>query len=160
MFKAFVVNASPIILYSRINRLDLIERLAPRLIIPSKVIDEVKGGIDKVRFSYNAVNWAMRFKYSDIPPYPSVERWNLGPGETQVISMCLQNNYLAVLDDRMARRCIKAHGLFMTGSLGLILRAKKMKLIDRARPLVYELKSQGMYIETEIIEKALLSFGE
>ena len=74
MFKAFVVNASPIILYSRINRLDLIERLAPRLIIPSKVIDEVKGGIDKVRFSYNAVNWAMRFKYSDIPPYQSVER--------------------------------------------------------------------------------------
>lgn len=74
--------------------------------------------------------------------------------------MCLQKKHLAILDDRMARRCIKAHGLFMTGSLGLILRAKKMKLIDRARPLVYELKSQGMYIETEIIEKALLSFGE
>jgi predicted nucleic acid-binding protein len=34
--EAWVVNASPVILYARIGRLDLIEALAPRVIIPPK----------------------------------------------------------------------------------------------------------------------------
>jgi predicted nucleic acid-binding protein len=50
--KAWVVNASPLILFSRFGRLDLIERLAPRVLIPNAVIDEVskqKGLIASVR---------------------------------------------------------------------------------------------------------------
>ena len=41
MLNAWVVDASPIILYSRIAIIDLITSLAPGVIVPEKVIDEI-----------------------------------------------------------------------------------------------------------------------
>jgi predicted nucleic acid-binding protein len=45
--EAWVVNASPLILFSRIARLDLIERLAPTILVPDAVIEEVRFGEHK-----------------------------------------------------------------------------------------------------------------
>jgi predicted nucleic acid-binding protein len=42
--EAWVINASPLILFARIGRLDLFEQLAPKIIIPSAVFDEVRIG--------------------------------------------------------------------------------------------------------------------
>ena len=36
-------NASPLVLFARIARLDLLERLAPRIIVPRAVFEEVRG---------------------------------------------------------------------------------------------------------------------
>lgn len=44
MSEGWVVNASPLILLSRIARLDLLERLAPKILAPNAVIDEVRAG--------------------------------------------------------------------------------------------------------------------
>jgi len=140
---AWVINASPIILYARIGRLDVIERLAPRVIVPVTVIKEVQTGVQK-----------------DSTAPSTVERWDLGTGESQVISFCLQGERWAVLDDRMARRCISAYGLQMIGSLGMILRARKFGLIDAARPWVYKLKDEGMYVDVDLVERSLSAIGE
>jgi hypothetical protein len=42
---AWVINASPIILYGRIGRLDMIEYLAPSVIVPTAVIEEIRKGV-------------------------------------------------------------------------------------------------------------------
>lgn len=60
----------------------------------------------------------------------------------------------------MGRRCISAHALRMIGSLGVILRAKERGLIDKARPWVYKLKSEGMYVADELIEQSLSAISE
>jgi predicted nucleic acid-binding protein len=158
--EAWVINASPIILYARIGKLDILEQLAPRLIISETVIEEVHFGNHKDDTADQAVAWATRYRYPDIAIPSSVERWDLGPGESQVISHCLQGPRCAVLDDQMARRCIGAHMLRMIGSLGVILRAKERGLIDKARPWVYKLRSQGRYVTDELIERSLSAIGE
>ena len=160
MTDAWVINASPIILYARIGRLNVIERLAPRVIIPATVIEEIQAGIRKDGTVKDATAWALQYQQPDISIPTTVERWDLGQGESQVISFCLQGERWAVLDDRMARRCISAHGLNMIGSLGMILRARKLGLIDAARPWVYKLKDEGMYVEVSLVEKALSALGE
>jgi predicted nucleic acid-binding protein len=157
---AWVINASPIILYARIGRLDVIERLAPRVIVPATVVEEIKAGIRKDRTAKDAAAWALRYQQPDISIPSSLERWNLGQGESQVISFCLQGERWAVLDDRMARSCISAHGLRMIGSLGMIFRARNLGLIDAARPWVYKLKDEGLYVEVSLVEKALSALGE
>ena len=160
MSDAWVINASPIILYARISRLDVIERLAPKVIVPTTVLEEIRAGAQKDNTSKEAVSWAVQYQQRDIPVPATVERWDLGPGESQVISFCLQGERWAVMDDRMGRRCISAHGLQMIGSLGIILRAKIFGLIETARPWVYKLKNEGMYIDVELIERALSAMGE
>lgn len=44
MTESWVANASPLILLGRINRLDLMERLAPKIIVPDAVIGEIRAG--------------------------------------------------------------------------------------------------------------------
>lgn len=102
----------------------------------------------------------MDYQCADIPIPTSVERWDLGAGETQVISHCLTGKFWAVLDDRMARRCINAHNLQMIGSLGVVLRAKDRGFIETAKPWVYRLREAGMYASVDLIHQALLALGE
>jgi predicted nucleic acid-binding protein len=157
---AWVINASPIILYGRIGRLDIIKRLAPRVIVPETVIEEIRKGVHKDNTAKQAISWAKQYKYPDIEIPSSVERWDLGQGESQVVSISLQAKRWAVLDDRMARRCVNAHGLQMIGSLGIILRAKNSGIIDAAKPWVYKLKEKGMYVNVDLIERVLSAIGE
>ena len=103
MIDAWVLNASPVILYARIEKLDIMERLAPGLIVPVAVLSEINAGTRKDSTAKDAVIWASRFERSDIPVPSTVERWDLGAGESQVISFCMQGKRWAVLDDRMAR---------------------------------------------------------
>lgn len=155
-----MIDASPLILFSRIGRLDLIERLAPAVLVPDMVIAEVYSGADKDQAASGAVAWARRFRASDIALPPSVERWNLGAGESQVIGRCLQGRRWAVLDDQMARRCVRSLGLVMIGSLGITLRAKERGLIDAARPWVRRLVEEGMFADDELLERSLAAVGE
>lgn len=88
MSEAWVVNASPLILFSRIARLDLIERLAPKILIPNAVIEEVRTGQRKDRTVATALEWSERYRVEDTAVVASIEHWDLGSGESQVIAHC------------------------------------------------------------------------
>lgn len=160
MTEAWVINASPLILYARIDRLDLIERLAPGIILSEKVIEEVWDGAHIDSTANAALNWAAKYRQPNIPIPASVAHWDLGAGESQVISYCLQGAHWGVLDDQMARRCISTHGLLMIGSLGIILRAKMCGLVEEARPWVSKLRAANMYVTDELVERSLSAIGE
>lgn len=160
MSEAWVVNASPLILFSRIARLDLIERIAPAILIPNAVIEEVRAGQDKDRMAAPALRWAERYRVEDVTVVASIEHWDLGLGESQVIAHSVGRSRWVVLDDRAARRCAVAHGVSVIGTLGVVLRSKKNQQIDRARPLVKELIAAGMFLDDEFVDRALASVGE
>jgi predicted nucleic acid-binding protein len=84
--ESWVVNASPLILFSRIARLGLIERLAPTILVPDAVIEEVRVGDRKTGQAATAVEWAEKYRVADIAVAASIEHWDLGPGESQVIA--------------------------------------------------------------------------
>ena len=160
MSEAWVVNASPLILFSRIGRLDLIERLAPTIFVPNAVIEEVRAGQDKDRTAAAALEWALRYTVENVTIVPSIEHWDLGGGESQVIAHCLGAPRWAVLDDRAARRCALGHGIRVIGSLGVVLRSKRSGHIDRARPLIADLIGAGMFLDDRFVARALAAVGE
>ena len=47
MAHKWIINASPVILYSRVNQLAIIEQLAPALAVPDAVAKEIRRGITK-----------------------------------------------------------------------------------------------------------------
>jgi predicted nucleic acid-binding protein len=65
-----------------------------------------------------------------------------------------------VLDDRAARRCAAAHNVPVIGTLGVVLRAKRNRQIEGARPLVNELIAAGMFLDAEFVDRVLTSVGE
>ena len=160
MSEAWIVNASPLILFARIGRLDLIERLAPRILIPNAVIEEVRGGQHKDPTAATTLEWADRYRVEDVAVVASIEHWDLGLGESQVIAHSVGGSRWAVLDDRAARRCAVAHNVQVIGTLGVVLRSKKNRQIERARPLVKALLAVGLFLDDEFVDRILASIGE
>jgi predicted nucleic acid-binding protein len=84
--EAAVVNASPLIYLTETQQLELLRLAAEKVLVPSAVADEVRrwGEDDPAVRALTATPW---LKIVDTPPVPaSVQAWNLGPGESAVLS--------------------------------------------------------------------------
>lgn len=143
----------------KLDRLDLILQLAPQLIVPAAVIQEVSAGASDTA-TRKTVDWAARFVMPDLVVPASVQSWDLGAGESQVLAHCLSTTHIAILDDGAARAAAKAHRVQHIGSLGIILRAKVNGLIPAARPLVQQLVASGSYLSASLVTAALHKVGE
>jgi predicted nucleic acid-binding protein len=66
----------------------------------------------------------------------------------------------AILDDLPARRCAEAHAILCIGTLGLVLRAKRLGRIPAARPAVTALRLAGLYLSDGVTTRALALVGE
>jgi predicted nucleic acid-binding protein len=67
---------------------------------------------------------------------------------------------VVIVDDLAARRCAEALGLPLTGTLGLVLKAKRKGLLPAARPALGKLLAAGMYLSPRILDQALALVGE
>jgi predicted nucleic acid-binding protein len=90
-------------------------RLPKQSLIPRSVADELlrAPGDDPARRAIeNGV-----FKIIETPPPPAqILAWDLGQGETAVLSYALAHpKWIAVLDDGAARRCARSLSLMITG---------------------------------------------
>lgn len=90
----------------------------------------------------------------------SVAHWDLGAGESQVLSHCLAGDRAAVLDDGEARAYAQSLGIPLIGTIGIILRARKLGLIPAARPLVDRVLAAGSRLSPLLAEGALRQVGE
>jgi predicted nucleic acid-binding protein len=148
----WVVNASPLISLERIGCLTLLERLAKEVVLPSAVITEIGTGpralLSAQLGSHRVVT---------IPAiHPVVAAWDLGAGESEVVSWAASApGAVAVVDDRAARNCAAALGVRTIGTLRVLLDAKSAGLVPAIRPLVEGLRAGGLFLSDELIEKVL-----
>jgi predicted nucleic acid-binding protein len=156
----WVLDASPVILLGKIGRLDLLESLAAKAVVPNAVFLEIQAGIGERRAVQSTADWAAPRRTVDVPIPLSIERWDLGPGESQVIAHCLKDAQRAVLDDAQGRQCARAHDIAVIGTLGIVLSAKRQGMIPAARPVLDTLRRSGMYLSDQVLTEALGLIGE
>jgi predicted nucleic acid-binding protein len=145
----------------RENLLEILREGALEVVVPQIVIEEIHGhGPDAPTVkAIDGLDWLR------IVPVPEVESvvalWDLGPGETAVLSLALaEESSWAVIDDGEARRCARSLGIPCIGTLGLVLLAKELGLIPAARPVVMRLRASGMHLTKLVINEALARVGE
>ncbi len=57
--------------------------------------------------------------------------WDLGAGEAAVLTWAIaRRGTIAIVDDLAGRKCARAHGIPLTGTLGLVLSARKSGKIE------------------------------
>lgn len=159
--RRFVVNASPLILLVRIDALELLHQLAEAVAVPAAVLAEVRAKPGQVTAIGESVARGALHVAPDARVPEEIAGWDLGTGESQVLTFALSNpRSEAVLDDREARQCARSLSVPVTGTLGVILRSKQAGLIQEARPLVEELVRAGAYLARDLIDTALAKVGE
>lgn len=161
MTSDWIFNASPLILLGKSGLLKTISPLAKSWIIPENVAREVsrKSCITSImaQLSEKSQVFCKKAEYPD----PFVANWNLGAGETEVLTLAVNNpEYGAVLDDLQARKCSQVLNIPLIGSLGLALKAKKQGLIENVKPAFDRLAASGLYIDPKLIKTILISVGE
>ena len=85
---------------------------------------------------------------------------NLGKGESEAIAIAHERGTLLILDDRLARRHAGLIGVEVTGTLGVLLRAKRDGHIPRVSPLLSRLTELGFHLSSQTRQAVLNLAGE
>jgi len=93
--------------------------------------------------------------------HSSIAAWDLGQGESEVLTLGLVKPKTGVvLDDLQARKCAALFDIPLIGSLGLIVLAKRKGLLNIAKPAIEQLVSVGLYIDSAMLTRILIGIGE
>ena len=159
--RAFVANASPLILLVRAEQIEILRALADRVAVPEAVLSELCAGADRDDSATVVESQDWLDVVPDVPLPAGVQAWDLDAGESQVVAYALAHaGYEAVLDDRAGRRCARSLAVPTVGTLGLVLAAKRISAIEQARPVVEKLRSCGLYLSDAVLDAALAEVGE
>ena len=156
-----VVNTTPIIALALAGQLALLQRLYVEVVIPPTVQAEVltggPGGIG-VR-ELQTANWIHVVPLQD--PRRADLLTDLDRGEAEVLALAQERQAgLVILDERLARRHARHLGLPLTGTLGVLLRAKQAQLIPAMEPLITAIRTGGIWLSDAIVAETLALAGE
>ena len=156
-----VLNASPLICLSKSGLADLLPALFQEVFVPEAVFQEVIAG-EKTGFKGESVTsqkWICRHR--DTPIDPRVAAWDLGEGESAVLSLALRNeDWWAVMDDREARRCAASLKCRFIGTLGIIVLAKRRGIVKSVRQSLKKLQDAGFWISDTLVNEICREAGE
>jgi predicted nucleic acid-binding protein len=156
-----IVDTSPLQYLHQLELLDLLPDLYGKILIPESVVREIAAGhaLGVALPELKTLRWIEVRRVAGLSVLPLV--FDLGAGERDVLALALEaENPLVVLDDALARRVAKRLELAMTGTLGLLLKAKQAGRIARLEPLLDRLEDLHFRLDGETRSSVLRLAGE
>jgi len=156
-----ICNTSPLQYLHQVGLLHILPSLARPVIIPASVVDELAAGraLGLDLPDPAGLEWITVQTPHSAPVLPMVT--DLGPGETQVIALAIERQgAVAVLDDAIARQVAQNLGIRFTGTLGLLLDAKRTGAIRAITPVLDQLQSLRFRVSPRTREAVRRMAGE
>jgi len=156
-----VFNASPLIVLGKVNQLSLLVELCETIVIPAAVATEIgHGSPDDCARKWIGAQGSSCIK--DVGHvHPAISAWDLGSGESEVLSWAYENpGFEVVIDDRAARDCAYSMNIPVRGTIGIVLLAKRRKKINRIAPVLTQLREAGLRVSQALFDEALRLAGE
>ena len=145
-------DTTPLIALSSIQRLDLLRQLFQRVHVVREVVEECMAGGSIVVPDLRQLDWIEVVESTAIV-HPSV-LLELDKGEKHTIDMASKLNAdWVVLDEKIGRNMAEYLGLRVTGTLGVLLRAKQQGLIPSFLESVTAMQAQGIYYHPSLVRK-------
>ncbi len=160
MKEVIVSDATSVIAFSRINRLELLQRIVGEIIIPeevSKELFEYKKSDVKIIKSCKWIRVEKVKSRNDVELLmPTLDR---GEAEVIILSKELKAD-LVIIDELSARKVAMMLDLPLIGTVGLLIAAREKGLIEKVKPLWNEMIAQGIRYGEEFYRKVLQEIGE
>jgi predicted nucleic acid-binding protein len=156
-----VTNTSPLLYLHQLELIDLLARLYGEVVVPTAVAEELAEG---ARLGFDVPTPAL-VPWMKLASPPG-EAWlelvtDLGKGERAAIALAAsRRSGLVILDDRLARRHAQLVGLTVTGTLGILLKAREQGHLPAVRPVLDRLSALGFRLTPETRNAALRLAGE
>lgn len=156
-----IVNSTPIIILSNAQSLSVLKSVYQEITIPKAVFDEVTAKEDSACNELkNNLDW---IHIENISNQSSKRMYQakLHAGEVEVMILAQETNAdLVILDDNAAKKTAKFLGLTVTGTMGVLLKAKSLGFISEVKPIIDRIKDNGFFITNELYNLILNQAGE
>lgn len=153
-----IVNTTPLIALADIGHLDLLQKLYGEIIVPQAVANEIMSEPTKTMVA--ASPWIKVQRISD-ESQKKYFRSRLHAGEVEVMILADELNAdLLVLDDNAAKKTAKFMGYKVTGTFGLLTKAKAKGYIKEVKPLMEAVIDDGLYVSDNLKKIILEMAGE
>lgn len=156
--RVVVSDSGPLICLGRLDRLSLLPALFADVQVPDQVLRECAarpGNDDAARINAAIANGWLKPCGS-----PALADGPLGRGERAAITRALAIGAGLLTDDQEARLYAVSLHLFVVGTLGVLVRAKRAGLLASVAPLIQQLRDGGQWFGNGVVAQALAAVGE
>ena len=155
-----VSNSGPLISLARIDRLDLLPELFGNVVVPTAVFHELTRDLDRPGASaLRGAEWLQVRQVTDPSEVARLSFW-LDAGESEVLVLARELGAIAAIDERRGRNIATALGIPQTGTVGILLTAKKAGAVLSVTPLLDQLIDKGIRLSSRLYEEARRLAGE
>ena len=157
-----ISNSSPLINFSALGRLDILQTLYGSVFIPGAVYHEVvvAGQHHPGAAEVKQATWIVQKSVTNMAAVAALH--DLGRGEAEAIMLAVEHpGSLVILDDRQGRLVAGHLGLNVIGTLGVLLVAKRKGLIQSLATAIEQLQTRiGFRIRADLKAKVFQEAGE
>lgn len=149
-----ICDAGPLISLARISQLEILPALFDEILVPPSVHRETTGDESLPGAAALAgADWLQTVKVSD---RAAVDRLSLSLhiGEAEVLVLAQELSATVAIDDRRGRRLAAELGIRHTGTIGILLTAKRRGLLPLVKPLVDQLIANGIRLSSRLYKEA------
>ena len=157
-----IVNTTPLIALCHVGQLELLKKIYGEIMIPQAVYRELskkKESICKKQVD-NALDWIHVEKIEN-QMAKSMFKTQLHDGEVEVMILAKEKNAdIVVIDDANAKKHAKYLKLSVTGTLGVLIKAKRQGHISELKPVIQEMIDKNIYISEKVMKICLEQVNE
>lgn len=151
MPKTIISDTSCFIVLSNIGELELLQKTYGQIVTTIEVATE---------FGQPLPDW-VEIKSAADKHLQQILEMQIDVGEASAIALALENSDCTIiLDDNKARKVAEHLGLSITGTIGVIVKAKLRGVISSVKPYFKKIKETDFRLTDEIEKQALKEAGE
>jgi len=158
-----IADANPIIFLSTLGKLDLLRKLYDRVLIPRAVYGEVvvQGEGQPGSRELKQADWIEVVEVPEDHVLRGALLEDLDAGESEAIVLAVEMHAgLIIMDERRGRRVAQNMGLVVRGTLGVLVEARRKRLVPAITPLLDQLLSEGFRASKTVIAALLAAVDE
>ena len=151
MHKTIISDTSCFIILTNINELDLLYKTFGQIITTVEIA---------IEFGETLPDW-VEIKAASDKYRQQILELQIDKGEASAIALALEmEDSVVILDDYKARKTAEHLGLKITGTIGVIVKAKLNGIIPSIKPFITKIRDTNFRISEEIEKRALIEAGE
>ena len=146
MPEVVISDTSTLILFQKIDEFNLLKKVYGKLITTPEIAEE---------FGEDLPDWIKIQAVSD-KKYQNFLETQVDYGEASAIALATEyDDVLLLLDDLKARKLATRLKFRVTGTLGVIYKAKQLSIINKVKPLIDKLLLTDFRVADNVIEEIL-----
>lgn len=152
-------NTTPFISLCSVNLLNILPALFGEIVVASSVVEECSEGGKVFVPDLASLPWVTVQAVQSEKQLPSLFELDRGERDTLLLA-AQETNALVLMDEKLGRNMAEYLGIRVTGTLGILAKAKTENLIPSFSRAALDMRDQGIYFSEGLVLRLAVRLGE